>query len=163
MYILGAFGLIKILKVTICLRCWRFRHQCSRENSFWRFSRKSEAFASEEIFYRKLFSEANTSDFLAGCGLYELNKWQNWSCHNKYIYSMVNKQFEQCRYITYTGIVRRFILFGMTYMSIITSARYWLMTSICSDPVGIVDWGSVLFTSLRIWHLWAAQSSDQGA
>ena len=24
----------------------------------------------------------------------------------------------------------------------------------CSDPVGIVDWGGVLFTSLRIWHMW---------
>ena len=23
----------------------------------------------------------------------------------------------------------------------------------CSDPVGIVDWGCVFFTSLRIWHL----------
>ena len=33
----------------------------------------------------------------------------------------------------------------------------------CSEPVGIMDGGGVLFMSLRIWHLWAARSSDQGA
>ena len=26
----------------------------------------------------------------------------------------------------------------------------------CSDPVGIIDWGGVLFISLRIWHLWGS-------
>ena len=33
--------------------------------------------------------------------------------------------------------------------------------STCSDSVVIMDWGCVLFMSLRIWHLWAARYSDQ--
>ena len=26
----------------------------------------------------------------------------------------------------------------------------------CYDPVGIMDWRGVLFTSLRFWHLWGS-------
>ena len=34
--------------------------------------------------------------------------------------------------------------------------KFQNINSECSDPVGIMDWGGVLFMSLRVWHLWGS-------
>ena len=50
--------------------------------------------------------------------------------------------------------------YGLKYQDFVTKGLYLRylgalrIPTTCSNPVGIIDWGGVLFMSLRICHLW---------